>query len=206
MLSGFQCVETLSNNPLPWITYQLHQCLKSSATKEQFMDLIDWAEAHRPEPSLAKIYCAGSSDGPAIVVSSGQRFPSREDGLRMGQTTHWVISFSSGRRRWLRYAYAKTGGQPVTGLCICIWGRSSWKWLRLRLARCSNPWLMTILTPKQRQTYHHHQPFDMLSCLFHLILLHISNFLCIETNFTDIKFKTFVSKCNLYFEKKYSII
>ncbi|KAL9668961.1 hypothetical protein QQ045_006502 [Rhodiola kirilowii] len=68
-------VETLSNQPLPWVADQLHQCLKSSATKEHFMDLIDWVEAHRPEASLAKIYCAGSSDGPAIVVSSGQRFP-----------------------------------------------------------------------------------------------------------------------------------
>ena len=44
-------------------------------TKEHFLGLIDWVEAHRPEPALAKIYCSGSSDGPAFVVSSGRTFP-----------------------------------------------------------------------------------------------------------------------------------
>uniref|UniRef100_A0A7N0TBF1 Uncharacterized protein n=1 Tax=Kalanchoe fedtschenkoi TaxID=63787 RepID=A0A7N0TBF1_KALFE len=68
-------VNTVSSQPLPWIADQVHRCIKSGVTKEHFMDLVDWVEAHRPEASLAKIYCAGSSDGPAIVVSSGQRFP-----------------------------------------------------------------------------------------------------------------------------------
>ena len=44
-------------------------------TKEHFLGLIDWVEAHRPVPGLAKIYCSGSEEGPAFVVSSGQRFP-----------------------------------------------------------------------------------------------------------------------------------
>uniref|UniRef100_A0A2N9EXW7 Uncharacterized protein n=1 Tax=Fagus sylvatica TaxID=28930 RepID=A0A2N9EXW7_FAGSY len=44
-------------------------------TKEHFLGLIDWVEAHRPVPGLAKIYCSGTEDGPAFVISSGQRFP-----------------------------------------------------------------------------------------------------------------------------------
>ncbi|XVF86274.1 hypothetical protein PTKIN_Ptkin18bG0027000 [Pterospermum kingtungense] len=35
----------------------------------------DWVEAHRPEPAMTRVYCVGKDDGPALVVSSGQRFP-----------------------------------------------------------------------------------------------------------------------------------
>ncbi|CBI18364.3 unnamed protein product, partial [Vitis vinifera] len=52
----------------------VHEYLEGAVTKEHFLGLIDWVEAHRPEPALARIYCSGSSDGPALVVSSGQRF------------------------------------------------------------------------------------------------------------------------------------
>ncbi|TXG74496.1 hypothetical protein EZV62_003075 [Acer yangbiense] len=56
---------------------QVHDFLENAVTKDHFLGLIDWVEAHRPEPALAKIYSNGSSseDGPAFVVSSGQRFP-----------------------------------------------------------------------------------------------------------------------------------
>ncbi|KAK0603108.1 hypothetical protein LWI29_001503 [Acer saccharum] len=56
---------------------QVHDFLENAVTKDHFLGLIDWVEAHRPEPALAKIYSSGSSseDGPAFVVSSGQQFP-----------------------------------------------------------------------------------------------------------------------------------
>ena len=53
----------------------VHEYLEGAVTKEHFLGLIDWVEAHRPEPALEKIYCSGSSDGPAFVVSSGRTFP-----------------------------------------------------------------------------------------------------------------------------------
>ncbi|KAH7855332.1 hypothetical protein Vadar_023799 [Vaccinium darrowii] len=49
---------------------------ESALTKDHFLDLVDLVEARRPEPLLARI-CAGwedGSNGPALVVSSGQRF------------------------------------------------------------------------------------------------------------------------------------
>ncbi|CAM8891750.1 unnamed protein product [Rhodiola kirilowii] len=72
---GEESVEVVSEKPLSWVAGRVHDCLKSGATQGHFMDLIDWVETQRPEATLAKIYCAGSSDGPALVVSSGQRFP-----------------------------------------------------------------------------------------------------------------------------------
>uniref|UniRef100_A0A7N0V1T9 Uncharacterized protein n=1 Tax=Kalanchoe fedtschenkoi TaxID=63787 RepID=A0A7N0V1T9_KALFE len=72
---GEERVDVVSEKPLSWVAGRVHDCLKSGVTQEHFMDLIDWVETQRPEATLAKIYCAGSSDGPAVVVSSGQRFP-----------------------------------------------------------------------------------------------------------------------------------
>ncbi|CAL5365100.1 unnamed protein product [Camellia sinensis] len=74
---GEKRADELRERPLGWVADTVHECLESAVTKDHFLDLIDWVEAHRPEPALAKIY-AGSGEedaGPAFVVSSGQRFP-----------------------------------------------------------------------------------------------------------------------------------
>ncbi|XP_031379963.1 shikimate O-hydroxycinnamoyltransferase-like [Punica granatum] len=72
---GEKSVSELAGKPLSWIADGVHEFLQAAATEEHFLGLIDWVEAHRPEPSLARIYCKGTEDGPAFVVSSGQRFP-----------------------------------------------------------------------------------------------------------------------------------
>ncbi|XP_022724486.1 shikimate O-hydroxycinnamoyltransferase-like [Durio zibethinus] len=72
---GSQRVNELIEKPLSWVANQVHDFMDQAVTKEHFLGLIDWVEVHRPEPALAKIYCNGSDDGPAFVVSSGQRFP-----------------------------------------------------------------------------------------------------------------------------------
>lgn len=72
---GGQNVKELVEKPLSWVATQVHNFLENAVTKDHFLGLIDWVEAHRPDPALAKIYCTPSSDGPAFVVSSGQRFP-----------------------------------------------------------------------------------------------------------------------------------
>ncbi|KAK9923917.1 hypothetical protein M0R45_032314 [Rubus argutus] len=68
-------VQELNEISLNWIADEVHEFLECAVTKEHFLGLIDWVEAHRPVPGLAKIYCNGSEEGPAFVVSSGQRFP-----------------------------------------------------------------------------------------------------------------------------------
>ncbi|KAI4330218.1 hypothetical protein MLD38_028519 [Melastoma candidum] len=65
----------LVEEPLSTTADCVHEFLETAVTQEHFLGLIDWVEAHRPVPGLAKIYCRGSEDGPAFVVSSGQRFP-----------------------------------------------------------------------------------------------------------------------------------
>ncbi|KAJ8628955.1 hypothetical protein MRB53_022278 [Persea americana] len=72
---GEETVEELVNKPLSWVADTVHEYVHVAAKKEHFLGLIDWVEAHRPEPALAKVYCKGIEDGSAFVVSSGQRFP-----------------------------------------------------------------------------------------------------------------------------------
>ncbi|KAK1587499.1 hypothetical protein Q3G72_013591 [Acer saccharum] len=74
---GGERVNEVVEKPLSWVAEQVHDFLENAVTKDHFLGLIDWVEAHRPEPALAKIYSSGSSseDGPAFVVSSSQRFP-----------------------------------------------------------------------------------------------------------------------------------
>ncbi|XVF74898.1 hypothetical protein PTKIN_Ptkin13bG0147400 [Pterospermum kingtungense] len=72
---GSQTVGELVEKPLCLVAEQVHDFLKPAMTKEHFLGLIDWVEAHRPEPAMTRVYCAGKDDGPALVVSSGQRFP-----------------------------------------------------------------------------------------------------------------------------------
>ncbi|KFK22998.1 hypothetical protein AALP_AAs66525U000100 [Arabis alpina] len=72
---GGQRINDLINKPLSWVTTEVHKFLESSVTKDHFLNLIDWVEAHRPTPALSRIYCTGADDGPAIVVSSGRSFP-----------------------------------------------------------------------------------------------------------------------------------
>ena len=77
---GEKIIGELKDQPLSWVADEVHEYLKAAVTKEHFLGLIDWVEAHRPEPAIAKIYGSGSSDGPAFVVSSGQRFPAVDFG------------------------------------------------------------------------------------------------------------------------------
>lgn len=73
---GSQKVNDLVSKPLPWVAEQVHNFLESAVTGDHFLGLIDWVEAHRPDPAVAKIYSNGNEeDGPAFVVSSGKRFP-----------------------------------------------------------------------------------------------------------------------------------
>lgn len=77
---GGNSVEELVERPLGWVAEQVHEFLETAVTEEHFLELIDWVEAHRPVPGLARIYCSGTKqeDGGgsvAFVVSSGQRFP-----------------------------------------------------------------------------------------------------------------------------------
>ncbi|KAF5957816.1 hypothetical protein HYC85_005041 [Camellia sinensis] len=89
----------LKEKPLSRVAEAVHDCLANAATKEHFLDLIDWVEAHRPEPALAKIYASSSGkedDGPAFVVSSGRQFPVSKVDFGWGRPTFGSYHFPWG--------------------------------------------------------------------------------------------------------------
>ncbi|XP_021766032.1 shikimate O-hydroxycinnamoyltransferase-like [Chenopodium quinoa] len=65
----------LNSKPLNWVAQEVQKIVEKAVNNVHFPDLVDWIEVHRPEPCLAKIYSSGTDDGPAFVMSSGQRFP-----------------------------------------------------------------------------------------------------------------------------------
>ena len=71
---GGKSVEELVDKPLGWVVDKVREFMSIATMKEHFLGLIDWVEAHRPVPGLTKIYCGDPNEGPAFVVSSGQRF------------------------------------------------------------------------------------------------------------------------------------
>ncbi|KAL9227014.1 hypothetical protein vseg_002762 [Gypsophila vaccaria] len=72
---GEEKCEDLTKFSLASVTNKVHNFLRRAMSKDHFLGLIDWVEAHKPEPAVAKIYSNKVEDGPAFVVSSGQRFP-----------------------------------------------------------------------------------------------------------------------------------
>ncbi|XVF23255.1 hypothetical protein REPUB_Repub13aG0020700 [Reevesia pubescens] len=93
---GSQTVGELIEMPLSSVARQVHEFLKPATTKEHFLGLIDWVEAHRPEPAMTRVYCVGKDDGPALVVSSGQRFPVSKVDFGWGSPTFGSYHFPWG--------------------------------------------------------------------------------------------------------------
>ncbi|XP_051219031.1 coniferyl alcohol acyltransferase [Lolium perenne] len=68
----------LKDMPLADVAEDVHWWVAEAATGEHFEELVDWVEAQRPEPTVARAYL-GVGDGEdaavACVVSSGMRLP-----------------------------------------------------------------------------------------------------------------------------------
>lgn len=64
----------IKEKTLSWAADTIHDCIQGAAKKDHFLDLIDWVEAHRPEPIIPKICAMADEHGPNFVVSSGLRF------------------------------------------------------------------------------------------------------------------------------------
>ncbi|XP_027340880.1 shikimate O-hydroxycinnamoyltransferase-like [Abrus precatorius] len=93
---GGKPVEELVEKPLGFVADAVHEFLTAAATKEHFLGLIDWVEAHRPVPGLARIYCNNADEGPAFVVSSGQRFPENKVDFGWGKVVFGSYHFPWG--------------------------------------------------------------------------------------------------------------
>ncbi|XP_065875588.1 coniferyl alcohol acyltransferase-like [Euphorbia lathyris] len=89
-------IDEICYNELSWAANKVHKMLEEAGTEEHFLGLIDWVEAHRPETAVSKIYTNGRDEGPAVVVSSGQRFPVREVEFGWGKAVFGSYDFPWG--------------------------------------------------------------------------------------------------------------
>ncbi|GLJ35065.1 hypothetical protein SUGI_0705570 [Cryptomeria japonica] len=87
------------NKPLCWSAGLIHDAIQSAANEEHFQSLVDLVETTKPTPVLAKIYCRGDEkepSGPAVLVSSGLRFPLYEVDYGWGKPTFASYHFPWG--------------------------------------------------------------------------------------------------------------
>ncbi|TKY53366.1 Anthranilate N-benzoyltransferase protein 1 [Spatholobus suberectus] len=73
---GEASIQELKEAPISDIANTVHEAISKVNNEAHFLDLIDWIECHRPGLMLAKALLG--QEGPAVVVSSGQRFPVTE--------------------------------------------------------------------------------------------------------------------------------
>uniref|UniRef100_A0A7N0TW82 Uncharacterized protein n=1 Tax=Kalanchoe fedtschenkoi TaxID=63787 RepID=A0A7N0TW82_KALFE len=88
---GEEKVGRLSRVGLGRAAQSVAHFLKAGTSKDHFLDLIDWVEVRRPEAALARVYCAGTGEESAVVVSCGRGFPAREVDFGWGRA--WVGSY-----------------------------------------------------------------------------------------------------------------
>lgn len=93
---GEMAVKDLTDKTLSSIANKVHDFLNTAKTAEHFLGLIDWVEARRPGTWLQKIYLEGDKEGPALMVSSGQRFPVSKVDFGWGKPAFGSYYFPAG--------------------------------------------------------------------------------------------------------------
>lgn len=73
---GEASIAQLNNQTLSDIAEIVHDSLIKVTNRDHFLGLIDWIECHRPGLVLSKLVLGLA--GPALVISSGRRFPVSE--------------------------------------------------------------------------------------------------------------------------------
>ncbi|XP_010478899.1 PREDICTED: shikimate O-hydroxycinnamoyltransferase [Camelina sativa] len=73
---GEATIENLKQNHVSEIANIVHKSITEVTNDTHFTDLIDWIESHRPGLMLARVVLG--QEGPALVLSSGRRFPVAE--------------------------------------------------------------------------------------------------------------------------------
>ncbi|KAK9276013.1 hypothetical protein L1049_005544 [Liquidambar formosana] len=73
---GEASVMELKQGSMSDVAKIVHEAISKVTNEAHFLDLIDWIECHRPGLMLSKIVLG--QGGPALVLSSGRRFPVAE--------------------------------------------------------------------------------------------------------------------------------
>ncbi|KAL5550523.1 hypothetical protein UlMin_000744 [Ulmus minor] len=69
-------VSDLKKGSIAHVATKVHEAISKVTNEAHFSDLIDWIECHRPGLMLSKVVLG--QGGPALVLSSGRRFPVAE--------------------------------------------------------------------------------------------------------------------------------
>ncbi|CAN1139427.1 Coniferyl alcohol acyltransferase [Linum perenne] len=93
---GGKRVEDLVGSSLSHVADGVHEFLSRGTSGDHFLGLVDWVEAHRPEPAISRIYSSGGTEGPAFVVSSGRGFPIGEVDFGWGRPVFGSYHFPWG--------------------------------------------------------------------------------------------------------------
>ncbi|KAL6144363.1 hypothetical protein ACLB2K_055057 [Fragaria x ananassa] len=135
---GGKKIQELNEKSLNWVADEVHEFLESAATKEHFLGLIDWVEAHRPVPGLAKIYCKGAKR--ALLSwcppAKGFRFLKW---ISVGGAAFRVVPFSMGRQFRVCDADAESGGEWGLGCVHAYVERAVGRDREGRVVMCSSP-------------------------------------------------------------------
>ncbi|CAN0841483.1 Coniferyl alcohol acyltransferase [Linum grandiflorum] len=92
---GGRRVGELVESSVSHVADGVHEFLEKGTSEDHFLDLIDWVEARRPKPAVSRINGSGT-EGPAFVISSGQRFPVREVDFGWGRPVFGSYHFPWG--------------------------------------------------------------------------------------------------------------
>ncbi|KAK2998273.1 hypothetical protein RJ639_024170 [Escallonia herrerae] len=76
MAFGEASVVEVKQGSISDVATMVHDAISKITNATHFLDLIDWIECHRPGMMLSKLVLGRG--GPAVVVSSGRRFPVSE--------------------------------------------------------------------------------------------------------------------------------
>nr|QHI08139.1 transferase enzyme [Boehmeria nivea] len=75
--------DDLERKSLQDVASEAHEAISKVTNEAHFLDLIDWIECHRPGLMLSRVVLG--QGGPALVVSSGRRFPVAEVEFGLGR-------------------------------------------------------------------------------------------------------------------------
>ncbi|KDO38871.1 hypothetical protein CISIN_1g035783mg, partial [Citrus sinensis] len=141
---GEASVTELKQGSISEIASRVHDSITKVTNEAHFLDLIDWIECHRPGLMLARVVLG--RDGPAVLMSSGRRFP--------------VVELDFGF------------GSPVLGAVSSIIERSGVGYINQRpSAKCDGSWTVSaILWPELATALESDFIFQPMSSADHLQL------------------------------------
>ncbi|KAJ8538147.1 hypothetical protein K7X08_014687 [Anisodus acutangulus] len=105
---GEASVNEIEQASMSDVAKNVHNAISKVTSAVHFLDLIDWIECHKPGLMLSKVVLG--QGGPAIVVSSGRRFPVAEVDFGFGSPVLGTV-YSTIKRLGVGYINQRPGAK-----------------------------------------------------------------------------------------------